>query len=61
MPGNDIGLFFLTFIACGPEKYCKALCKWECQSIKRSIYSTLADFLFRFSAGEKQGADKPNV
>jgi len=55
MPGNEIGLFLLTFIACSPGKCCKTLCKWECQPIKRSIYSTLADFLFRFLAGENRG------
>lgn len=55
MSGNEIGIFFLTFIACSPEKRCKAVCKWACQPIKRSIYSTLADFLFRFSTGENRG------
>lgn len=55
MSGNEIGIFFLTFTAYNAEKCCKALPKWEHQPIKRSIYSTLADFLFRFSAEENRG------
>lgn len=54
MSGNKIGLFFLTFTACSSENCCKALSKWECQPIKRSIYSTLADFLLRISTGENR-------
>lgn len=58
MSGNEIGLFFLTFTACSSENCCKALSKWECQPIKRSIYSMLADFLFRISTGENRGGWK---
>lgn len=57
MSGNEAGLFFLILNARSPEKGCKALRKWERQPIKSSIYSALADFLFRFLTGENRGRE----